>query len=95
MESFAVDSKSRKIMRLAKDDELDKALYLWFVQKRSKNIPVSGRLLSKKALQLHTLLHNDIESVPEFKASRGWLWQICNQHVIRQLSLQGEKLSFS
>ena len=30
MESFAVDSKSRKIIRLAKDDELDKALYLWY-----------------------------------------------------------------
>ena len=39
MESFSVDT--RKIMRLAEDEELDQALYLWFVQKRSQNIPVS------------------------------------------------------
>ena len=96
MESFSVDSKSRKIMRLANDDELDQALYLWFVQKRSQNIPVSGPLLTEKALQLHALLHeSNMESVTEFKASKGWLWRFCNRHAIRQLSLQGEKLSSS
>ena len=94
MESFSVDSKSRKIMRLANDDELDQALFLWFVQKRSQNILVSGPLLTEKALQLPALLHvNDMESAPEFKASKGWLWRFCNWHAIRQLSLQGEKLS--
>ena len=36
MENVSVDSKIRKIMRLAKDDELDQALYLWFVQKEAK-----------------------------------------------------------
>ena len=50
MENFSVDNKSRKIMRLAEDEELDQALYLWFVQKKSQNIPVSGRLLSEKYL---------------------------------------------
>ena len=95
-ESFSVDRKSRKIMHLVNDDELDQAFFLWFVQKRSQNIPVSGPLLTKKALQLHALLHvNDMESAPEFKASQGWLWRFCNRHAIRQLSLQGEKLSSS
>ena len=41
MENFSVDTESRKIMHLAEDEELDQALYLWFVQKRSQNIPVS------------------------------------------------------
>ena len=96
MESFSVDSKSRKIMRLANDDDLDQALFLWFVQKRSQSIPISGPLLTKKALQLHALLCvNDMESAPEFKAIKGWLWRFCNRRAIRQLSLQGEKLSSS
>ena len=28
-----------------------------------------------------------------FKASKGWVWRFCNRHGIRQLSLEGEKLS--
>ncbi len=28
------------------------------------------------------------------EVSRGWLWQFCIHHGVRQLSLQGEKLSF-
>ena len=52
--------------------------------------------MTKKALQLHALLHvNDMESAPEFKASKGWLWRFCNRRAISQLSLQGEKLSSS
>ena len=54
MESFSVDSKSMKIMSLANDDELDQALFSWFVQKRNQ-IPVSGPLLTKKVLQLCAL----------------------------------------
>ena len=33
MENLDVSSKKRKVMRLAKDDNLDEALYLWFIQK--------------------------------------------------------------
>ena len=29
----------------------------------------------------------------EFTASKGWLWRFCKRHGIRELSLQGEKLS--
>ena len=47
--SFA---KKRCIIRDAKFDELDKACYTWFLQQRSKNVPVSGPLLKEKALQL-------------------------------------------
>ena len=31
--------------------------------------------------------------MPSFQASGDWLWQFCNRHGIRQLSLQGEKVS--
>ena len=33
------------------------------------------------------------ETLCLFQASRGWLWRFCNRHGIRQLSLQGEKVS--
>ena len=55
-------------------------------------MPISGPILSEKAAQLHELLHKD-ESVPPFQAKRGWLWCFCQRHGIRQLSLQGEKVS--
>ena len=63
-----------------------------FAQKRSQNMPISGPVLCKKAVQLHRQLHNG-ESVPPFQASRGWLWRFCQCHGIRQLSLLGEKVS--
>ena len=83
--------QKRKIMRMAADDKLDEALYLWFVQKRSQGMPVSGPVLSEKATQLNSKIHGD--SAPDFKASKGWLWRFCNRHGMRQLSIQGEKLS--
>lgn len=92
MESMAMSKKGRKVMRLADDDRLDKAVYLWFAQKWSQDMPVSGPVLCEKAVQLHEQLHES-ESVPPFQASRGWLWRFCQRHGIRQLSLQGEKVS--
>ena len=91
MDSLAM-SKKRKVMRLADDDKLDQALFLWFVQKRSQNLPVSGPVLCEKAAIMHAQIHAG-ESVPPFQGSRGWLWRFCNRHGVRQLSLQGEKLS--
>ena len=41
-------SGSRKVMHLAKDEELDRALYLWFVQ-RGIGMPISGPILCDEA----------------------------------------------
>ncbi len=56
-------------MRMDKDDKLDEALNLWFVQKRHLGVPVSGPILCEKATQLHMRINGD--SAPEFKASKG------------------------
>ena len=53
-------------------------------------MPVSGPVLCEKAVQLQKQLHEG-STVPSFQANR--LWQFCNRHGIRQLSLQGEKVS--
>ena len=87
-------SKKRKVMRIAEDNKLDEALYLWFIQRRSQGMPISGPILCEKALQLYNKLHEgEGESVSPFTASRGWLWRFCGRHGLRQLSVQGEKLS--
>ena len=94
MESLSISSKTRKVMHLADDENLDEAVYLWFVQRRSQDMPVSGSILCEKATQLQAQLHQggSEDSKAPFQASRGWLWRFCQHHGIRQLSLQGEKV---
>ena len=92
MESLSVSSKERKIMRLADDEKVDEAVYLWYVQKRSQGIPIMGPILREKAQLFYQQLHGDSSS-STFQASTGWQWRFCQQHGIRQLSLQGERLS--
>lgn len=89
MESLDGRPKKRKTMRSAKNEALDDALYLWFAQKRSEGIPLSGPLVSEKALVFNQKFNGD----PEFKASSGWLERFKNRHGIRELNIQGEKLS--
>ena len=80
-------------MRLAKDEDLDKALYLWFIQKRSKGVPINRPVLNKKSKQFNEQLHAGEATSPSFTASSGWLWRFYNHHGIRELCSQGEKLS--
>jgi len=63
---------------------------LWFAQKRSQGTPISGPILAAKALELNRQLNPD---VTVFKASTGWLKNFKSCHSIRQLSIQGEKMS--
>ena len=84
-------SLSRKTMKKAKDSKLDDALYLWFAQKRSQGIPISGPILMAKALELNEMMNQD----QQFKASTGWLKNFQARHGIRQLAVQGETMSAS
>ena len=75
MDSMEVSKKGCKVMRLAHDVQLDKAVYLWFTQRLSQNMPISGPVLCEKAVQLYKTLHKG-EALPPFQASRGWLWRL-------------------
>ena len=92
MDDFSLNKKAQKVMHHAEDSELDEAVYIWFVQQRSLGASVSGPVLCAKAVQLYDKL-NGGETVPPFQASKGWLWRFCNCHGMRQLTMQGEKLS--
>ena len=55
---------TRKIMRLAKDEQVEQALYLWFLQKRSQGTPVSGPMLLKRVRDLAaTKRYNSLKQV--------------------------------
>ncbi len=40
LENQGIASKNRKIMRLAKEEDLEKALFMWFTQRRGQGTPV-------------------------------------------------------
>ena len=75
-------------MRVADDDSLDRAVYLWFTQERAKGCPISGPLIMEKARMLHAIMYPD-DHEDSFKVSHGWL----HRYRIRELRLQGESLS--
>ena len=81
--------KKAKTMKLGEDRKLEEALYIWFRQKRMEGAPVSGPMLQVKARELNELL----QGRRDFTASDGWKWRFCQCYGIRQLSMQGEKLS--
>ncbi|PRD23631.1 UNVERIFIED_CONTAM: hypothetical protein NCL1_45867 [Trichonephila clavipes] len=59
-------------MREANDVVLDRALYMWFSQRRSKGDPISGLLLCEKARELKREIRisiNIVDVSQEFRRS--------------------------
>ena len=81
---------NRKSLKLADDEQLDKALYTWFIQQRSSGTPISGLLLQEKAKHFSTQLNTEAAD-NEFKASTGWLEKFKTWHGIRNFSFQQQK----
>ena len=82
-------SKNRKTMKTAVNPGLNKVLYLWFSQKRSQGLSISGPLLCEKALDFNKKLGGS----DSFVASKEWLTKFKNRHAIRQVKLEGKSLS--
>lgn len=78
-------SAQHKKVTLPKHEELDKAVYTWFVGARAKNVPLSGAIVQQKALNYACLL-----GVDDFKASTGWLSRFKARHDIVGKVLSGE-----
>lgn len=72
-------------MKVARNQDLDKATETWFLQKRSSNEPISGPLICEKALEINAKLGGP----DDFKASGGWLHKFKYRHGIRELHVQG------
>lgn len=76
-------------MKLASNTNLDDAVYKWFTQKRCQGEPISSPILCEKAVQFN----EKIGGTSNFEASTGWLKRFKSRHGIRELQIQGEKLS--
>ena len=66
-------------------DEINRAMFEWFVSARTKGIPISGPLIQTEALETVKKLgkHN-------FKASNGWLESFNHHHNIVFKAVCGE-----
>ena len=47
----------RKSWKVSHDEQLDEALYAWFIQQRTAATPISAPLLQEKAKHFHSQLH--------------------------------------
>ncbi|GFX49379.1 jerky-like protein [Trichonephila clavipes] len=81
--------RKEKTTREAHEIALDRALYLWFLQRKSKGDPISDPLLCEKALELIEKLGGSAD----FKANTGWLKNLKSCHEIRELQIEGKSLS--
>lgn len=81
--------KHRKTLKSATNVALDEAVFLRVLQKRNEGVPITGPILCEKALMFNEKLNGDTG----FKASEGWLYKFKQRHGIRQLNIEGEKLS--
>jgi hypothetical protein len=92
---FASESESsnnihqRRSMKRPKFEKLDDVLYVWFLERRRKGMPISGPMLIEKAREFHTNLN--ISEHCNF--SIGWLTRFKIRHGIRKLDIAGEKRS--
>lgn len=82
---------THKKIRDVKHPNVEKALYLWFLQSREANVRLSDAILQAKALDFHKLLCET--ATCKFVASSGWVDKFKKRHEIRALKIAGEKLS--
>ncbi|KAM9024770.1 tigger transposable element-derived protein 5 [Ara ararauna] len=77
----------RKKMRLANEEEIDRAVYAWFVALRQHGVPLSGPLIQAQAEAFARQIYG-----PEctFKASHGWFWRWQKRHGISSQRIYGE-----
>lgn len=82
-------SASRKRIRTANFEDIDKSVYKWFLEVRSQDIPVSGPMLCAKARDFAVIYGVD----EQFKATQGWLRAFRSRHDVVFKGVAGEENS--
>ncbi|CAH2286160.1 tigger transposable element-derived 5 [Pelobates cultripes] len=77
----------RKKMRLANEEEIDRAVYTWFITLRQQGIPLSGPIIQAQA---ETFAKHIYGAECTFKASHGWFWRWQKRHGISSQRIYGE-----
>jgi transposase len=75
----------KKRLRELEYPDIDTAVFQWFKQMRSQNVPINGPLLQSKAQRFADLLHHT-----NFKASSGWFTKFTQRHGISYKQVCGE-----
>ncbi|XP_048214490.1 tigger transposable element-derived protein 5 [Perognathus longimembris pacificus] len=78
----------RKKMRLANEEEIDRAVYSWFLALRGHGVPLSGPAIQAQAEAFARQIHG-----PDctFKASHGWFWRWQKRHGIASRRVYGSE----
>ena len=77
---------SRKKLKKSDNKDLDEAVFTWFKNARSNNIPVNGIIIKEKALSLAKRLE-----LRDFRASDGWLYKWKQRHSVTFKAVSGEE----
>ncbi|XP_018427862.1 PREDICTED: tigger transposable element-derived protein 5 [Nanorana parkeri] len=77
----------RKKMRLANEEEIDRAVYSWFLTLRQQGIPLSGPIIQAQA---ETFAKQIYGGECSFKASHGWFWRWQKRHGISSQQIYSE-----
>ncbi|GFR72768.1 tigger transposable element-derived protein 6 [Elysia marginata] len=80
--------QDRKRLRRLETEDVDHALYTWFKDARSKNVPLSGAILVEKVKEYAEKL-----GVATFTASAGWLDPFKSRHGIVMKRICGESVA--
>ena len=80
--------RKTKNVKGGRNDELDQAVYKYFLNLRSQNIAVSGPILKEKAMAYARQLN-----ISDFKGSDGWLDRWKARHNITFKTVAGEAKS--
>ncbi|XP_040288579.1 tigger transposable element-derived protein 5 [Bufo bufo] len=77
----------RKKMRLANEEEIDRAVYSWFIALRQQGVPLSGPIIQAQAETFAKQIYGEDCT---FKASHGWFWRWQRRHGISSQRIYGE-----
>ena len=78
------DQKLSKVRKVCYK-KLDELVWEWFSVARSKNLPITGRMIQQQAITLSLPLGHD-----DFMASNGWLDRWKTRHKVKSSVLSGE-----
>ncbi|CAK8694045.1 unnamed protein product [Clavelina lepadiformis] len=85
LSSDDIKRKSLTRARHCKEPELESAIFLWFTDVRSRNLPVTCDMLKEKAKTFGEQL-----GVKDFAYSNGWLNRFKKRHAIALQKVRGE-----
>ena len=78
-------NSSRKKLKKSDNKDLDEAVFTWFKDVCSNNMPVNGIIIKEKALSLAKSLE-----LTDFRASDGWLDKWKQRHSVTFKAVSGE-----